>query len=117
MSDASAVPPVPLVPLVPPGLPPLPPPPPPGLPPPPPPPPPARPTRTGWKTGEQLEFLLSHWASFKRSQNNKTLDQFWPRVFDQWHRNWQITPSRASCREYGNPENARLMLQQSKNTV
>ena len=70
----------------------------------------------GWKTGEQLEFLLSCWKSFKIAQNAKRLDQFWQRVFDEWYSRWPIPSPRAS--HAGEPpENLRLMAQKEKNAV
>ena len=70
-----------------------------------------------WKTGEQLEYLLSEWENFKRAQNSKTLGQFWPRVFDHWQRTWAIKPTAKDCVTHGNIQNARLMLLKEKKTV
>lgn len=73
--------------------------------------------RTGWKTGEQLEFLLSHWQTFKRCQDGKKLTPFWPYVYDHWYQRWPIVPTPDAIELYGTPENARLMLQEGKNAV
>lgn len=74
-------------------------------------------SRSGWKTGEQLEFLISNWLAFKRAQDNKALNQFWDRIFDQWHTRWPSVPSAALSKTHGSPEAARLMLQKDKNSV
>jgi len=34
---------------------------------------PPKAAQSGWKMGEQLEFLLSHWPAFKCAQDAKTL--------------------------------------------
>jgi len=78
---------------------------------------PAKTPRSGWKTGEQLEFLLSYWKGFKSAQTAKALDRFWPRVYYEWHRIWETIPSADSCKAHGNPENARLMMQKKINKV
>jgi len=74
--------------------------------------------RTGWKTGEQLEFLISRWPEFKRAQDKKALsDQFWPKVFEDWHNRWPVSASPSSVKEHGSTELARLMLQSDNNGV
>ena len=70
-----------------------------------------------WKSGEQLEFLLSQESSFKRCQDGKTLGQFWPRVFDVWYSRWPIPTPTTFTREEGSAEGARLMSQKDKNLV
>ena len=72
---------------------------------------------TDWKSGEQLEFLLSRESSFKSCQDNKTLGQFWLRVFDVWYTCWLIPTPTTFTQEQGSPEAARLMLQKDKNLV
>lgn len=74
------------------------------------------PSNAGWKTGEQLEYLLANWDDFKHAQNMKKLDPFWQRVFDGWHRLWLIPLPRSS---HGGepPENLRLMAQKATNVV
>ena len=75
-------------------------------------------SRPGWKTGEQLEFLITNWPTFRRAQDTKTLDQFWDRIFDQWHARWPPpAPSAALSKTHGSSEAARLMLQKDRNTV
>jgi hypothetical protein len=73
--------------------------------------------RADWKSGEQLEFLLSQEGSFRRCQDQKTLDHFWPRVFEEWYNRWPIFASSALSRRHGTPEAARVMLQKEKNAV
>lgn len=75
--------------------------------------------RPGWKTGEQLEFLLSRYASFKSAQNNKTLGRFWQRVFEDWYLRWKLpsAPYPDLLLKYGTLEEARFMIQKSKNAV
>lgn len=76
-----------------------------------------KPADPGWKTGEQLEFLLRRWEDFKRTQNAKTLDKFWPRVFEDWYTNWPISSSPSLALTHGTVEEGRLKLQKAKNTV
>lgn len=78
---------------------------------------PPKPANPDWKTGEQLEFLLRRWGDFKRAQNAKKLDNFWPRVFEDWYTNWPIPSSPSLALEYGTVEDGRLKLQQAKSTV
>ena len=74
-------------------------------------------SNTDWKLGEQLEFLLSRESSFKSCQDNKTLGQFWLRVFDVWYTRWLIPTPTTFTQEQGSPEAAWLMLQKDKNLV
>ena len=76
-----------------------------------------KPDRSGWKTGDQLEFLLSHWGSFKRAQDAKGLNRFWAKIFEDWYDRWPVPSSPSLVREYGSIEATRLMLQKEKNTV
>lgn len=78
---------------------------------------PSKPANPGWKTGEQLEFLLSQWKSFKRAQDAKTLDKFWPRVFEEWFTRWPVPSSPSLARSHNSIEEGRLALQKAKNTV
>lgn len=78
---------------------------------------PRKATRADWKSGEQLEFLFSQEAVFKRYQDQKTLDHFWPRVFKEWYDRWPIVPSLDLRREHGSAEAARVMIQKEKNAV
>ncbi|KAF9779415.1 hypothetical protein BJ322DRAFT_1113226 [Thelephora terrestris] len=77
---------------------------------------PPKATRFDWKSGVQLEFLLTQEARFRRCQDEKTLDRFWPKVFEEWYHQWPIVPSIAMTRKHGSPEAARMMMQQEKNT-
>ena len=76
-----------------------------------------KPSRTAWKTGEQLEFLLSHWDRYVTHQTDGTLDRFWPRVYDAWYKAWKITPSAEAIKQYGSSENAILTLRSENNSV
>ena len=78
---------------------------------------PPKPANPNWKTGEQLEFLMSRWDSFKRAQNAKTLDHFWPKVFEDWYTRWPVPSSATLIQEYGTMEEGRLALQSEKNGV
>ena len=78
---------------------------------------PSKPSRVAWKTGEQLEYLLSHWGNFVTHQNEKGLDRFWPRVYDGWYKKWPITPSPELVKEHGSRENAILTLRSENNGV
>jgi len=74
------------------------------------------PSNTGWKTGEQLEFLLANEPSYKRCQANKTLDLFWQRVFDSWYTQWPIVPTATLTRAHGFLE-ATKMAKKSRDKV
>ena len=78
---------------------------------------PPKTARSGWKTGEQLEFLLSRFSNFKRSQDEKTLDRFWPRLFEDWYDRWPVPANPTMSKNYGSPEANRLMAQKAKKTV
>lgn len=73
--------------------------------------------RGGWKNDEQRDYMLSHWTDYVTHQNAKTLDRFWPRVYDGWYHKWPITPSRDSIREHGSKENAILVFRTDNNSV
>ena len=77
----------------------------------------SKPSRVAWKTGEQLEYLLSRWGEFVTHQNEKGLDRFWPRVYDGWYKKWLITPSPELVKEHGSRENAILTLRSENNGV
>ena len=78
---------------------------------------PPKPSRIEWKSGEQLEFLLSQESSFRRCQDMKTLNHFWPRVFENWYDRWPIVSTPALSKKYGTPEAARIMVQKETNAV
>lgn len=73
--------------------------------------------RSDWKTEEQLEFLLAYWEKFKRAQDNKALDSFWPKVYEDWYTRWPISSSASLVLKYGSIQEGRLMLQKDKNAV
>ncbi|KAF9642316.1 hypothetical protein BDM02DRAFT_3193503 [Thelephora ganbajun] len=75
-----------------------------------------KPPRTAWKTGEQLEWLLSRWEDFITHQTEGMLDRFWPRVYHAWYLKWPITPTPQSVNQWGSHENAVLTLRSESNT-
>lgn len=77
----------------------------------------SKPSRAAWKTGEQLEYLLTHWTGYVTHQNKKTLASFWSRVYDGWYRKWPITPSIESMAKHGSREGAILALRSENNSV
>ena len=70
-----------------------------------------------WKTGEQLEFLISCWRTFKHAQDIKGLDKFWPKVFEDWYIRWPIPHSPSLAQLHGSIEEGHLVLQKGKNVV
>ena len=76
-----------------------------------------KPSRTAWKTGEQLEYMLSHWADFVTHQTQGSLDRFWPHVYDGWYTQWPIKPTPESISKAGNRECAILTLRSENNNV
>ena len=78
---------------------------------------PPKPARSDWKTGEQLEFLLSRWEAFKHAQDAGALRRFWPKVSEDWFTRWPIPPSPSLALEYGSIEEGRIMLQNDKKGV
>ena len=76
-----------------------------------------KPSDPNWKTGEQLEFLLENWPRFKQAQDAKKLDQFWDRIFAEWHTRWPTTVAPGSFRSREPLENVRLMLQKERRKV
>ena len=78
---------------------------------------PPKPASEDWKTGEQLEFLVPRWKSFKDAQDTKTLANFWPKVFEDWYTKWPVPSSASLVLKYGTVEEGRLMLQKAKNVV
>ena len=81
--------------------------------------PPPKTPKESWKTGEQLEFLLSRYTSFERAQDAQTLDRFWLRLFEDWYHRWKLpsSPTPELLRQYGTMEEARFMIQTKKNAV
>lgn len=77
----------------------------------------SKPSRVAWKTGEQLEYLLSQWDRFVTHQTDGRLDRFWPHVYDGWSKAWPITPSAESIKQHGSRENAILALRLETNGV
>ncbi|KAF9642118.1 hypothetical protein BDM02DRAFT_3193876 [Thelephora ganbajun] len=75
-----------------------------------------KPPWTAWKTGEQLEWLLSYWEDFITHQTEGTLDCFWPRVYHTWYLKWLITLTPQSINQWGSHENAVLTLHSESNT-
>ena len=67
--------------------------------------------------GEQLEYLLTCWDAFKRAQDAKRLDQFWPKVFEDWYARWPVPSSPSLALRYPSIEEGRVLLQQEKNNV
>jgi hypothetical protein len=74
-------------------------------------------SRAGWKTGEQLEWMLTHWSKYLNHQNEKSLERFWPHIYHGWHTKWPITPSSEAVALYGSREEAILVLRMEINTV
>ena len=75
------------------------------------------PPPTAWKTGEQLEFLLSREGAFKRAQEAETLERFWQKTFEDWYHQWEIPASPSLIVRYGSISEGRLALQREKNIV
>ena len=73
--------------------------------------------RTAWKTGEQLEYLLSQWPGFVSHQNSESLDRFWPRVYDTWYSKWPIMPTPEFVGKHGSLEGATLVFRSENNKV
>ena len=63
-------------------------------------------SRQAWKTGEQLEWMLSKFDGFLRHQTDKCLEDFWTPIFHSWHAKWPITPTAESIEEHGSVDNA-----------
>ena len=78
---------------------------------------PSKPSKTPWKTGEQLEYLYSQWPSFLANQSAKTWSQFWPRVYDHWHRTWRTQATPEGVELHGSAENAILAFRAKTNKV
>ena len=70
-----------------------------------------------WKTGEQLEFMLSKWSLYLTHQNEGTLDRFWPPVFDHWQRTWVVEPPAKAVKKHGGRENAILVIRSETQVV
>ena len=75
------------------------------------------PSAGAWKTGEQLEYMLSVWSVYLTHQDEGTLSKFWPRVFDHWQKTWKIVPSASDVKEYGGPQEAILVIRAKTNKV
>ena len=74
--------------------------------------------KAGWKSGEQLEYLLTEEANFKRAQDAKALDPFWSRVFEEWHHRWVLPdPSPALCLKWKTPDALRDAVKKARNKV
>ena len=54
---------------------------------------------------------------FKRAQDTKGLDKFWPKIFEDWYICWLIPHSPSLARSYGTIKEGRLVLQKEKNVV
>ena len=78
---------------------------------------PPKSTGDNWKTGEQLEFLVPRWQSFRDAQDAKKLANFWPKVFEDWYIKWPVPSSPSLALKYGTVEEGRLVLQKAKNAV
>lgn len=63
-------------------------------------------SRQAWKTGEQLEWMLTKFDDFLRHQTDKCLDDFWIPLFHSWHDQWPITPTAEAIEEHGSKANA-----------
>lgn len=77
----------------------------------------SKPSPIAWKTGEQLEFLLSREEAFKRAQDGRALEPFWQKVFEDWYHQWEIPSSPSLALTYGSITEGRIMLQKEKNAV
>ena len=42
------------------------------------------------KSKEQIDYLTSHMSDYLTHKDAKTLDRFWPSVFDGWYKKWPI---------------------------
>jgi hypothetical protein len=73
--------------------------------------------RIAWKTGEQLEYLLSQWSTFLAHQNEGKLERFWPHVYQYWNKKWAITPTAESLEQHGSDSAAILALRGERSTV
>ena len=73
--------------------------------------------RLPWKTGIQLEYLLTQWQSFLDHQSRGALEHFWPRVFETWYEKWPITPTPTEVSNAGSASAAMLVLRSEKNQV
>ena len=69
----------------------------------------------GWKTGEQLEFLFAHLPDFRACQDDKTLGDFWEKLFNDWYDKWPLPHVMSEA--HGSVENTRIMLRKEKNAV
>lgn len=69
------------------------------------------------KSKEQLDYLLAYWPGYVAHQAAKTLDRFWPRVFNGWYEQWPIKPTPEEIGEYGSTANAILTLRVKSNEV
>ena len=73
--------------------------------------------KAAWKTGEQLEYLLSQWPTFTSHQTAGKLDRFWPHVYDTWYKKWPIDPAPQALKQHGTREEAILVLRSENNQV
>ena len=79
--------------------------------------PPDKPSKAAWKTGEQLEYMLSQWSLFIDHQNAGTLSRFWPRIYDHWYKTWPIIPTAQSIEMWGSSKEAKVKLLTENNKV
>lgn len=73
--------------------------------------------KTFVKTPEQVSYLDSHLSGYFAHQNARTLDRFWPRVYDGWYKQWPITASPKEIRNHGSSANAILVIRNIRNKV
>lgn len=76
-----------------------------------------KPSKAAWKTGEQLEYMLSLWSDFIAYQNSKRLARFWPRVYDGWYKRWKFTPPPGSTETLGALGTAESAFKKKNNKV
>lgn len=69
------------------------------------------------KSKEQLDYLNSHLSDFLTHQAAGSLDRFWPRVYDGWHKKWPVAATADDVKEYDSLEGAILVLRTDNNQV
>ena len=70
-----------------------------------------------WKTGVQLEFMLSKFSLYLTHQNEGKLDRFWPPIFDYWQKTWPIDPPATAVKKHGGRENAIVVIRRETQVV